>query len=194
MSIKKLSESRAVSLSRLKQLAGITTTGESEWAGTPRMAVRQQVNHGQVKPVLKESKSLEPAFEGPERKAYISDLLKRLKAGLAPLDKKVPTRAGGEDSYYELNVKKIRVTNEDEDGYEIYIEIPFELRNTDWDGTDGDGYVRDRNHNDYYRTDIGKMETEMEADVNSILKKVAPEVELVESDGNDGVIRLTVSG
>lgn len=46
MSIKRLSESRAVSIDRMKRLAGIATTGESEWAGTPLMAVQQQVNYG----------------------------------------------------------------------------------------------------------------------------------------------------
>lgn len=46
MSKKKLQESQATSIDRMRRLAGITVTGDSNWAGTPRMAVRRQMNHG----------------------------------------------------------------------------------------------------------------------------------------------------
>lgn len=48
MSKKKLQESQATSIDRLRRLAGIATTGESDWVGTPSMAVRRQVNAGLV--------------------------------------------------------------------------------------------------------------------------------------------------
>lgn len=48
MSKKKLQESQATSIDRLRRLAGIATTGESDWVGTPSMAVRRQVNSGMI--------------------------------------------------------------------------------------------------------------------------------------------------
>ena len=131
MSKKKLQESQATSIDRLRRLAGIATTGESDWVGTPSMAVRRQVNAGLVESALK------PAFEGPERQAYIKQLLTRVKDSLKRRHIQEKDYVEGYEAlsddaerefrgYYEMDFSGIQ-TDYNEDGGDIYIVIPYSI-------------------------------------------------------------------
>lgn len=167
MSKKKLLESQVSSIDRMRRLAGITITGDSNWAGTPSMAVRRQVNHGLV-----ESAFLKPAFEGPEREAYIKQLVERVKAALK---RHIRLRR---DGYFGG-----AVSERDSPGYDLYLHIDETELDEDSDYGDGEDipvlvhYVIEGDEEAFDDAVDG-----LEEDVVSALKKDVPEIKLAGRD------------